>query len=72
MSKNSRVAGHELQAEGAAYQKSAFHRYPYRVRTIGTGGLGFGLCSCGARSGVLNSGNLRKAWHRNHKAEVAP
>lgn len=70
-----RVAGHTLRNEGAAFEMwTAFPQgeaRPIRVRWNGTSGIGFALCSCGARSPILNSANLRKAWHRNHKTEVA-
>lgn len=35
------------------------------------GGLGHGLCECGAFSPLAWSSNTRKRWHREHKAEVA-
>lgn len=60
----SRVAGHALQGEGAAFD--------HRGRAIrwGTGGAGYGLCECGEKSGWLSSSTARKAWHRDHKASI--
>jgi hypothetical protein len=64
-----RLAGHTLQAEGAAYRKGdpPNVRFPKRVTWNTTGGVGFGLCSCGAKSPVLDSGQKRKEWHKDHK-----
>lgn len=66
----SRVKGHTLQSEGAAY-----HRHPdgawYRGNNWSTGNSGFGLCSCGASSPFLGSATKRKQWHREHKAAVS-
>lgn len=69
-----RIHGHTLIAEGAAFELSDKYgsgRRVYRVRAGGAGGTGFGCCSCGAQSEVLDSGGKRKAWHRAHKMEVA-
>ena len=65
-----RVSGHTLTSEGAAYRVFGDSQYPKRVQWNTTSGTGFALCSCGARSPILDSANLRKAWHRSHKAEV--
>ena len=62
--KNTRLAGHELDGEGAAHDKRGIRIYR------GTGGWGFAICSCGAKSEYLTSGNARKQWHRNHKQEI--
>lgn len=68
---STRVAGHELWAEGAAFRFSATSRRPQRVSFRGVGGEGFAVCSCGATSPAsLPSGAARKDWHRAHKAEV--
>lgn len=64
----SRLAGHELLAEGAAFFKQG--RHILRAYTNRTGGVGFARCSCGALSEVLDSGAKRKAWHRGHKDEL--
>ena len=58
----SRVAGHALQGEGAAFD--------HRGRAIrwGTSGSGYGLCECGEKSAWLPTAGGRKAWHRDHKA----
>ncbi|MET4222810.1 hypothetical protein [Oerskovia enterophila] len=63
----SRLAGHELWWEGAPH--TAKGQLIYRGR-ITTGGTGHGKCSCGALSPELPSGTQRRAWHREHKAEI--
>lgn len=67
----SRVSGHTLVAEGAAFEDThgtgMFH---HRVRWNSTGGVGVAKCSCGAHSEVLDSGSKRKQWHRDHKSGV--
>lgn len=65
----SRLAGHELTSEGAPHDAKGRPAYPVRYG-YGTGGTGRGKCSCGALSGVLDSGTKRKAWHRGHKDEI--
>lgn len=63
----SRLAGHELQSEGAPYDSNG------KLTNIlygGTSGVGRGKCSCGALSPDLDSGNQRKAWHRDHKDQI--
>ncbi|PYY63638.1 hypothetical protein DEJ30_12045 [Curtobacterium sp. MCPF17_003] len=71
MPATTRVPGHELRSEGAAYRKGDRRGQHLRV-TPGwtTSGTGYALCSCGATSAVLTSGTKRKAWHRDHKNEV--
>lgn len=64
----SRLAGHELMDEGAAFFKEG--RYILRAYANTTGGAGLARCSCGALSEVLDSGAKRKAWHRGHKDEI--
>lgn len=63
---NVRLSGHTLRYEGAP-----FHwQVPYgwrRLNERGTAGRGVGMCSCGAHSSTLDSGQQRKAWHRDHK-----
>jgi len=63
-----RLVGHGLRNEGAAYDDRG---YPldaggYVVRS----GPGRAKCECGELSEVLPSTSARKAWHRQHKAEV--
>jgi hypothetical protein len=60
----SRLSGHVLLSEGAAYSGKS------RVRYHGTGGIGKAMCSCGVSSPVLDSGSKRKQWHREHKEAV--
>ena len=58
------VKGHSLLFEGAAHDEHGARLYHH------TGNAGRGMCSCGELSQVLPSGTARKAWHRQHKAEV--
>lgn len=62
-STSKRVSGHTLRSEGRAFTSEG-KLPPYRTY------LGHGKCSCGALSPELNSDGQRKAWHREHKAEV--
>lgn len=61
------LSGHGLIREGAPFRDDGSMMI---ARSHGTGGTGRGMCSCGALSEVLTSGNQRKAWHRKHKDEV--
>jgi hypothetical protein len=66
-----RLRGHTLRDEGAAFE--ADPTVISRVRRVTwntTGGHGFGLCSCGAKSPVLGTGQARKDWHRDHKRSL--
>lgn len=63
-----RDARHWLADEGAAYIKVG--QYSWRISYKGTGGIGRAKCSCGALSEDLPSGNQRKKWHREHRAEA--
>jgi ribonuclease HI len=62
-----RLTGHTLHKEGAAYTR-ATSSLPGRPTT--TGGLGQARCSCGIFSNFLPSAMKRKEWHRNHKAAI--
>lgn len=62
-----RLAGHALHKEGAAYNQAAKDAPGRPVTTRGTGNA---RCSCGTFSGVLPSATKRQEWHRNHKAAV--
>lgn len=70
------LPGHGLLNEGAAYTSGDCTEdrcYPGSIprrRWEGTSGRGHALCSCGAESPHLNSGNQRKRWHREHKMKV--
>lgn len=61
--KNTRVPGHGLIAEGAAFDADG-----RRVFFGGVGGYGHAHCSCGEVSSFLASSTDRKIWHRAHKA----
>lgn len=66
-----RVKGHALEHEGAPFKENSDGE-PTRAGSsiMLTRGTGFALCSCGARSEVLDSAPKRKAWHRKHKDDV--
>jgi hypothetical protein len=66
---NTRVPGHELQGEGAPHAPGA-RRGTHVRQARGVAGTGYGLCTCGARSPLLDSGAKRKAWHRQHKQQM--
>jgi hypothetical protein len=64
-----RLTGHGLMHEGAAYDDDGNMIWTGRVNTAGPGR---GKCECGALSDPLPSGNARKSWHRDvHKPQVA-
>jgi hypothetical protein len=71
MPKNTRVAGHELRSEGAAFMPNPNGRRfnAVRVSSNTVSGEGSAWCSCGKLSPVLRSGGARKKWHKSHKAE---
>lgn len=75
-----RVSGHTLAFEGAPYSSPECghgactdESRVLRLHSMwgGVGGDGHGRCSCGAESDHLTSGAARKAWHREHKRQVA-
>jgi hypothetical protein len=63
-----RLDGHSLWYEGAAHDDNGKLVWTGAIRSSGPGR---GKCECGALSEWLRSGNARKAWHREHKAQVA-
>lgn len=66
-----RVGGHSLFNEGAAYMRPDYPGVGWeRVIMNSVAGEGVGLCTCGAASEILESGNARKKWHRDHKASL--
>lgn len=72
---------HGLRNEGAPFHVSGCDLHhplctgrspddaPGRARGQGVSGSGHAVCACGETSGHLSSGQQRKAWHRQHKAE---
>lgn len=64
--RNTRVAGHGLQAEGKPYQPNGEGSHMRAGRYVG-----YALCSCGATSPELESDAARKRWHMAHKDEMA-
>ena len=68
------MKGHGILNEGAAFivpncdhARCGVYREARRFAWQGVSGSGHGLCACGAISPHLESGNQRKAWHREHK-----
>jgi len=59
--KNTRLIGHGLRNEGAAFVKLDDGRWR---RVDSSRRAGFGLCECGAHSEWLDSDSARKRWHR--------
>ncbi|KQO98687.1 hypothetical protein [Leifsonia sp. Leaf264] len=69
MPKNTEVRGHGLANEGAPFDMNAD-----RISSGlfgGTSGTGRAKCACGQLSDVYQSAYQRRAWHRQHKADVA-
>lgn len=64
------VRGHGLVMEGRAHVVNIRGEVVPEWGFSGVGGLGRGLCSCGELSPLLPSAGRRKAWHRQHKADV--
>jgi hypothetical protein len=64
-----RIAGHALRHEGAPFDRDG--HLIYSGGFISSSGVGRARCECGTMSEVLQSANQRKAWHRQHKAEVS-
>ena len=63
-----RLSGHGLRSEGKPYEEDG--RGGTRRADVYGEPDGFGLCSCGERSGVLGSDADRKRWHKKHKEQV--
>lgn len=59
-----RLSGHGLAYEGNAYTSPG-------VWSRELAGPGMGLCECGTYSPVIKNRARRKAWHRDHKADIA-
>ena len=69
MDTSTRLSGHGLRAEGKPYEDDGCGG-TRRADVYGEPD-GFGLCSCGERSGVFGSDADRRRWHRDvHKPEV--
>lgn len=62
---STRLAGHGLRREGAAYLGRGEGTLMHWAS-----GPGLGKCECGALSEVLPNRARRKAWHRAHKDEI--
>lgn len=63
---STRLAGHGLRAEGAAFKRGG---RLFR-RLFDPNGPGAALCECMTLSDVLPNRARRKAWHRAHKDEI--
>jgi hypothetical protein len=57
-----RLAGHGLKYEGRVGMGGRLLPNP--------NGYGRGGCSCGMDSPLLKNTSRRKAWHRDHKADI--
>lgn len=68
MDTSTRLPGHGLRDEGKPFEDDG--RGNTRRADIYGEPDGFGLCSCGARSGVLGLDADRKRWHKAHKDEI--
>ena len=68
MSTPSRLSGHTLRHEGAAFEP-VLNASGLPDRRAGDR-VGSGLCSCGEMSESLPSAAARKRWHREHKDRV--
>lgn len=71
--RNTRIPGHGLQREGRAHDETGRYIGGYYSGALGDGrgtSVGYGLCSCGAKSPELPSTGARKRWFNEHKAEV--
>jgi DNA-binding CsgD family transcriptional regulator len=68
MPTSTKVTGHSLVGDGAAFRYYG-NRWE-RVKQSGIGGKGKGLCSCGEASPNLDSGGKRRLWHDEHKQTV--
>ena len=64
---STRLPGHGLRAEEARGDDG---RGGTRRADVYGEPDGFGLCSCGGRSGVLGSDADRRRWHKAHKDEI--
>ena len=64
------VKWHGLVAEGAPFHGLGCSTSPCPTDYMGRLGSGHGKCRCGAFSPHLPSTYARKAWHRQHKAEI--
>ena len=58
------VKGHGLRHEGASHDEEGNYLWPQWK-------AGYGFCSCGVRSALLESTAARKRWHRAHKSVIA-
>lgn len=62
----SRVVGHALRAEGAAFRPNGTRVWP-----VEKGTLHHGQCECGALSPAVLTNAQRKRWHVWHKEQVS-
>jgi hypothetical protein len=68
MDTSTRLPGHGLLAKGKPFEDDC--RGGVRRADIYGEPDGFGVCSCGERSGVLGLDADRKRWHKAHKDEA--
>lgn len=67
--RNTRVPGHGLKSEGAAYVGEGICEVDGPLRRNLYDWLGVAVCSCGWRSEVLVSNGERKRAYAQHKAD---
>jgi hypothetical protein len=69
---STRLPGHGLLSEGwpCEWRQGDEEDAPTWHRSARHDWRGHGVCSCGAHSGVLETNNARKRWHREHKDEI--
>jgi hypothetical protein len=65
--RNTRLSGHGLNSEGAAYERGGYTGNAWVPARSWTG---VALCECGETSPVLESNGARKRWHAQHKDAV--
>lgn len=62
----SRIKGHALKADGAAFTQDGERLFPNTK-----GGRGDGLCECGIICAETDTRKARVEWHKKHRAKVA-
>ena len=66
MTTSTRLKGHALMADGAAFSQDGERLFPGK-----TGGWGHGRCECGIICAETDTRKARVEWHRKHRAKVA-
>src|SRR5699024_7813455 len=66
MTTSTRLKGHALMADGAAFSQDGERLFPGK-----TGGWGHGRCECGIICAETDTRKARVEWHRKHRAKGA-